>query len=343
VSVGEHYERDYIKPLTGEMIETCSTMSWLQLNQYLLELTGKTKYADEMEKLIWNQVFAEQTIDGDCNRYFTPPNGFKPDGYFRPDGPDCCTGSGHRLLSMLPGFIYSTYNSIVHINQYIPSSVELKLPKAGKTIITLEGNYPEEDKILITVNPTTPAVLTIDLRIPAWCTAPVVLVNGKSMGDTYAGGYSGVTRRWEPGDKIELRLPATLQWVRHEHYLNTANKKPYATTEDDDAPYALQKGPLVYAVDNLYYEGDTAAFPQNVMNDMKYILSDPAAFKSVKAGSDMLGPGYKVPVQLANGSNTSIDVFPFANIGKWYKDGAVKPAPNAKAYSYAIWLKGIKP
>ncbi|MBS1566026.1 MAG: glycoside hydrolase family 127 protein, partial [Bacteroidetes bacterium] len=30
VSVGEHYERDYIKPLTGEMIETCATMSWLQ-------------------------------------------------------------------------------------------------------------------------------------------------------------------------------------------------------------------------------------------------------------------------------------------------------------------------
>ncbi|HSC38528.1 MAG TPA: beta-L-arabinofuranosidase domain-containing protein, partial [Chitinophagaceae bacterium] len=108
VSVGEHYERDYIKPLTGEMIETCATMSWLQLSQYLLELTSDTRYANEMEKLIWNQVFAEQTIDGDCNRYFTPPNGFKPNGYFRPDGPDCCTGSGHRLLSILPGFIYTT-------------------------------------------------------------------------------------------------------------------------------------------------------------------------------------------------------------------------------------------
>jgi hypothetical protein len=57
----------------------------------------------------------------------------------------------------------------------------------------------------------------------------------------------------------------------------------------------------------------------------------------------MLGPGYKVPVQLADGKNTTIDVFPFANIGKWYKDPAGKPARDSKAYSYAIWLKGIKP
>jgi hypothetical protein len=113
--------------------------------------------------------------------------------------------------------------------------------------------------------------------------------------------------------------------------------------EDSDAPYALQKGPLVYAVDNLYYKGDTAAFPKNVMNEVKYILSDPAGFTSIQAGNDMLGPGYKTPIVLAGGQKTTIDVFPFANIGKWYKDAANKPAPESKAYSYAIWLKGIKP
>jgi len=84
------------------MMETCATMSWMQLSQYLLELTGDPKYADAMERILWNQVFAEQTIDGDAHHYFTPPNGYVPKGYFRQ--PDCCMGSGHRLLSMLPGF-----------------------------------------------------------------------------------------------------------------------------------------------------------------------------------------------------------------------------------------------
>ena len=161
------------------------------------------------------------------------------------------------------------------------------------------------------------------------------------MIDAKPGSYFSLSNNWKAGDKIEVKLPMTLQWVRHEHYLKTSNKKPYTTTEDSDAPWALQKGPLVYAVDNLYYEGDTAAFPKDVMNDVKYIRADPARFPLVKAGKDMLGPGYKVPVQLAGGQKTTIDVFPFANIGKWYKDPAAKPAPGSDAYSYAIWLKGI--
>jgi len=345
VSVGEHYERDYIKPLTGEMIETCSTMSWLQLSQYLLELTADTKYADEMEKLIWNQVFAEQTIDGDGNRYFTPPNGFKPNGYFRPDGPDCCTGSGHRVQSILPGFIYGmgsvAKNAVVYVNQFVPSSVALSLKNNVKVVLTQEGNYPGGDNMAITVNPAAPAYFSLAIRMPAWCGSPKVLVNRKPV-KVAPGKYAVIARQWKAGDKIELQFPSRLQWVRHEHYQPASDRKPYTATEDSDAPYALQKGPLVYAVDNLYYKGDTAAFPKNVMNEVKYILSDPAGFSSIQTGDDMLGPGYTVPIRLAGGQTTSIALFPFANIGKWYKDVANKPAPESKAYSYGIWLKGIK-
>jgi uncharacterized protein len=37
VSVAEHYEADHIKPVSGHAVETCATMSWLQVTQYLLE------------------------------------------------------------------------------------------------------------------------------------------------------------------------------------------------------------------------------------------------------------------------------------------------------------------
>ena len=56
VSVAEHYEHDYIKPLSGNIVETCATMSWMQLTQQLLELTGESKYADAMERLMINHV-----------------------------------------------------------------------------------------------------------------------------------------------------------------------------------------------------------------------------------------------------------------------------------------------
>src|SRR5262249_40181085 len=69
VGVGEHYEPGVYKPVTGDVAETCATMSWLQLNQALLELTGDLKYADVTERLLWNHIFASQTVDGDSYRY----------------------------------------------------------------------------------------------------------------------------------------------------------------------------------------------------------------------------------------------------------------------------------
>lgn len=339
VSVGEHYERDYIKPLTGKMLETCATMSWMQLSQYLLELTGDTRYADAMEKLLWNQVFAEQTIDGDCNRYNTPPNGFKPDGYFRE--PDCCTGSGHRLQSLLPGFIYATGSNAVYINQFVPSETTVSLA-SGKTTLQQITRYPEDGTVRILVKPAQKTNFTVYVRIPAWCKTPAVLVNGKAIAIVQPGQYAAIQRSWKAGDVITLQLPMQLQWVRHEHYLQTSDKKPYKAVPDDNAPYALVKGPVVYALDNLYYQGDSTLCPRNLDKDAQYVLDNPAGFARIETkGNDMLGPGYAIPVALADGRRITMPVYPFANIGKWYKDAAHKPDTNAQAYSYAIWLKAV--
>jgi hypothetical protein len=53
---------DYVKPLSGNIVETCATMSWMQLTQQLLELTGESKYADAMERLMINHVFAPRIV-----------------------------------------------------------------------------------------------------------------------------------------------------------------------------------------------------------------------------------------------------------------------------------------
>ncbi|HTI11597.1 MAG TPA: beta-L-arabinofuranosidase domain-containing protein, partial [Puia sp.] len=334
VSVGEHYERDFIKPLTGEMMETCATMSWMQLSQYLLDLTGDPKYADAMEKIGWNQVFAEQTIDGDANHYFTPPNGYTPKGYFRE--PDCCMGSGHRLLSMLPGFIYAGSPGNIYINQYMSSVAEM-----GKIRFAQQTDYPQDGKITVTVDPIAPVTFTVNLRIPAWCKGAALAVNGKEQPAPEPGTYARITRTWHAGDRITLELPMELKWVRHDHYNKTSDRKPYKTQPDNDAPYALVRGPVVYALDDIWYKGDTADFARGWMDTVKYVLVDAAGLKPLPAPEkDILGPGYEVPIILGNGKKTSLPVYPFANIGKWYKDPAHKPDSNAAAWTYAIWLKG---
>lgn len=348
VSVGEHYEKDYVKPLTGEMMETCATMSWMQLSQYLLDLTGDPKYADAMEWIGWNNVFAEQTIDGDANHYFTPPNGYTPKGYYRE--PDCCMGSGHRLLSMLPGFIYATgsgetagsggsdkIGGVIYVNQYIGSSAEI-----AKIMLRQETEYPEDGKVLLRIDPIAEMVFTLALRIPAWCQHATVLVNGKVLTGVQAGTYAKITRHWKAGDVITLDLPMELKWVEHDHYMKTSDRKPYKAVPDPNPPYALVRGPVVYALDDIWYEGDTSDFSRGWMDTVKYVISDPGGFRQLPApGRDILGPGYEVPIVLADGRKTHLPVYPFANIGKWYRDAAHKPDSNSAAWTYAIWLKGV--
>ena len=60
---------------------------------------------DQMERLMMNHVFAAQDCESGTCRYHTAPNGTKPHDYFH--GPDCCTASGHRIISLLPTFFYA--------------------------------------------------------------------------------------------------------------------------------------------------------------------------------------------------------------------------------------------
>ena len=337
VSVGEHYERDFVKPLTGEMMETCATMSWMQLSQALLEITGDPKYADAIERIGWNNVFAEQTIDGDANHYFTPPNGYTPKGYYRE--PDCCMSSGERLLSMLPGFIYATGpQTNIYINQFISSTTTI-----NKLTLTQQTNFPEGDTITILVNPAISTTATLDIRIPKWCTTPTVDINGEPI-TAQPGSYARITRTWQKGDKLKLTLPMSLQWVRHDHFQRTADRKPYKTTPDDEAPYAFTRGPVVYAVDDIWYKGDTADFHKGWMDSMRYLLTNPTQLKPIPTSdSNILGPAYELTLVKADGEKAVLPVYPFANIGKWYRDGNHKPDNNATAWTYAIWLKGEHP
>ena len=57
-------------------------MSWMQITQQLLELTGESKYADAMERLMINHVFAAQDCESGSLSISYSLNGKSLDGYF---------------------------------------------------------------------------------------------------------------------------------------------------------------------------------------------------------------------------------------------------------------------
>jgi DUF1680 family protein len=330
VSVAEHYEPGFNKPLTGEVVETCANMSWAQLSLALYELTGDAKYHDAIERLLWNHVFAAQTVDGDCSRYHTPPNGFKPDDYFH--GPDCCTSSGHRLLALLPEFFYAQTGDAIIVNQFVASRAEFQL---GKNSVTLrqETSFPETETVRIIVEPSRAGEFAVQVRLPAWCEHPTLAVNGKEFALTNkvgagerVGHYATIRRVWKNGDVITLTLPMTVQWVSHEHFPDTT------------APLALVRGPVVYALDTVWWDdAKLGKAPFSVAEEVGVVTGVP---QITPTGARALGPFFRASVDLPNGQTGAATFVPFANIGRWYRDDAPKPELHSRAYSYGVWLFG---
>jgi uncharacterized protein len=323
VSVAEHYEPGFRRPMTGEVVETCANMSWMQLTQYLLELTANPRYADTIERLLFNHVFAAQTVDGDCYRYHTPPNGFKPGDYFH--GPDCCTGSGHRIVAMLPRFIYGLGQRTVYVNQFVASTAEFKFAQSA-VILKQETRYPETDQILLRVEPEGRVEFALNVRLPAWCETPAVELNGKLLSDVKPGTYATLRRTWQRGDTVRVTFPMKPRWIEHDH------------CEAGSAPWALVRGPVVYALDTVWWNDKAVLAPYDAGQEAGW-LRDEAKLQELPAATGALGPFYETEVKVLSGERAKATLVPFSNIGRWYRDGAPKPERASRAFSYAVWLR----
>lgn len=330
VSVHESYQRDYIKPLTGNVVETCATMSWMLLSQFLLELTGDVKYADAMERLMLNHVLASQTCDGDGLRYYTAPNGYKPSNYYRT--PDCCSASGHRIISMLPTFFYAENGNNFYINQYIASDYK------GKDFrFKLETTYPESENIKIVFRLDKPVKKDIHLRIPGWCTNAQVIVNGEKINGTQPGTYCILSKQWTNQDKIELIFPMDIRWVKREHHTDVTRGAHFQlkSVETNRIPYALLRGPIVYSLDLVW--NDNIPEKNIDLSNKVLINTDAMIVPAEKPSQELLGPVYQTKA-IYNNKEIDVTLLPFTNVGHWYEKGKTKPEKTAPAYAYSIWL-----
>jgi hypothetical protein len=230
-SLGEHFQDPHQLPNLGAVSENCAHVTWLQLCIQLLRLTGEAKYADTIERIVYNHLLASQKPSGESLCYFTPLAGKKP--YDK--GMNCCTSSGPRGIALLPTIAYTLGSGLLAVNLYEPSTAEVTM--AG-TVVRIEQRtrYPLENTVEILVEPERPVTFDLLLRIPGWCKRAAVSVNGEAASaPVRSGEYFKTTRRWNNGDRVtlELAMPATL--IRGTH--------------GNEGLVAIRRGPLVLACD----------------------------------------------------------------------------------------------
>ncbi len=237
-SHNEGFTVDYDLPNATAYQETCATVALAQWNHRLALLYGDAKYADVMERGLYNGLLSGVSQDGKTFFYVNP---LESDGtkHRKPwYGCACCPPNVARTVAFLGGYAYARSDKALWVNLYIQGSV--KATVAGAPVqLSLTSDYPWDGKVKFKMQPAKPATFELRLRDPGWCEGATVSVKGKKISrPVMERGYLVLTREWRNGDSVELDLPMPLHRI-------AANPNVKA----DQGLLAIQRGPIVYCVE----------------------------------------------------------------------------------------------
>lgn len=203
--------------------ETCATVEWLFLNARLYRATGNVRYAQAMEQTIYNALLAAQSADGAKWMYYTPLR-YEKRWFTGPTS--CCYWSGPRAVARLPEWVYALDGEGIRVNLFESSDVTFRFDEHA-VAMQQSSLYPESGKVILTVHPEVPLSFALRLRVPRSASEVQFRVNGQPVagnagpdGDSSAGGYRRIYRRWSKGDQLvmEFDIPVEVRRFLSDQY-----------------------------------------------------------------------------------------------------------------------------
>ncbi len=237
----ELFQPDGVLPAENKdsMGEGCVTTTWLQFNQALYALTGDAKYVDEIEKAIYNHLFAAENPQTGCVSYYTALFGKKP--YRCTIFAHCCLASVPRGFAITPELVYTkNADNGLNINIYSAGQIQDTVRTAsGENVpinLNINSQFPAEGRATITLKPARKAAFKLALHVPAWARNFRVTVNGKTLTRTaIPGQYLNLEQVWEPNTVVAVTFDLNPQ------LLDGGTSYP--------GMVALKNGPQVLALD----------------------------------------------------------------------------------------------
>lgn len=251
--MGEKFTTPYDLPNDRAYSETCAGLGLIFFARRLLDLDLHGRYADVLERTLYNNVLAGMAQDGQTFFYVNPLEVRPLEAKRRYDhhhvktqrvpwfGCACCPPNIARTLASLGHYTHSVLPDGVALHLY--AACELRVPVGGtRARIEVATDYPWDGKIVVRIKPDTPVAFALRLRLPGWCDEPNARVNGEfiSCATHRKDGYLVLERTWQAGDTVVLDLPMPIVRVR-----------AHPRVAHDRRRVALQRGPLVYCLEEV--------------------------------------------------------------------------------------------
>ena len=250
----EGYGPAYRLPNASAYAETCANIATFLWNSRMLRLELDAKYADVMERILYNGVLSGISLSGDKFFYPNPLTSYGQHERVPWFSCACCPPNVARILASVPGYFYAASGDKVYVNLFAQGTGKLKAGGADLEIVQTT-EYPWKGNVRIEVKPEKAVDFTLAVRIPGWAQnrpvpsdlytyteaaegVPTLKLNSEAVKLEVEKGYALVSRTWKAGDVVELSLPMPVRRV-------AANE----AVEEDRGRVAVERGPLVYCAE----------------------------------------------------------------------------------------------
>ncbi len=233
----EAFSREYFLPNRSAYAETCASIALAMAAQRMLLLEEDGKYADAVERVIFNGMLSGISQDGRSFFYVNPleidldfnhVNKFAPEKDSYPEtqrktvfGCSCCPPNILRFIASIGGYVLSESSDTVFVNQFM---------NADSDIVKITTDYPADGRVLIERRDMKGKRLAV--RIPSWCkhftiSEKYTLKNRYAFIDSENGSV-----------EVNFDLPVRLVY---------ANRRNH----DNAGKCALMRGPVVYCAERV--------------------------------------------------------------------------------------------
>ena len=249
-SEGERFTIDHDLPSDTAYAETCASIGLANWATRMLQAEGDSRYADELERVLYNGFLSGVSLAGDTFFYANPLEVDPKAPYFRTGerikpfrqgwfDTACCPPNVIRTLAALGRYLYSENSEGVAVHLYVSGEVTAHV---GDTVVTIkqETRYPWDGDVAITVELDSTAEFDLRLRIPGWCNDAKLEINGSPVEFQTEKGYAVMHRIWQTGDTVVLRLAMPVERIYSDRRVSSSTGK-----------VALRRGPIVYCLEEM--------------------------------------------------------------------------------------------
>ena len=206
--------------------EFCTVYNMVRTASYLLKYTGEARYADYIERALYNGFLAQQNAQTGMPAYFLPLGagsrkkwGTKTRDFW------CCHGTMVQAQTLYPELVWFTDGDKITAAQYIPSEFTAEMNGANVTVSQTTGMkyyndqafFDEKDDgqmsrwlLKFSVKCDKPARFTLSLRVPEWAKGVELEVNGKNTAAPVKDGWLDITADWQ-NDSVQVFFPSELR------------------------------------------------------------------------------------------------------------------------------------